>query len=82
MCIRDSAYTNRGKAKDELKDYNGAIEDYNQAIEIEPNDPSAYFIRGVVKKKLNDLKGACEDWKKAAELGNENAAELLKEHCE
>ena len=38
--------------------------------------------RGRAKKELGDLKGACEDWKKAEELGDEDAAKLLKEHCE
>ena len=38
--------------------------------------------RGNMKKDWGDLKGACEDWKKAAELGDEDAAELLKEHCQ
>ena len=30
-----------------LKDYNGAISDYTQAIEINPNDATAYNNRGV-----------------------------------
>ena len=28
------------------------------------------------------IKGACEDWKKATELGDEDAAVLVEEHCE
>ena len=40
-----------------------------------------YQYRGTAKKELENLKGACEDWKKAAELGDEDAAKLLKEHC-
>src|SRR5688572_18470689 len=32
-----SAYYGRGLAKMKLKDYRGAIEDYNYAIELEPN---------------------------------------------
>ena len=70
--------------------------DYNKAIEMNPldggqginpetdrnSDGTFYFARGNTKEHLGDLKGACEDWKKAAELGDEDAAELLKEHCE
>ena len=59
-----------------------AINDLNKAIDIDPEYKVAYYNRGVTKYELKDLKGACEDWKKAAELGDEDAAELLKEHCE
>ncbi|WP_320674008.1 tetratricopeptide repeat protein [Prochlorococcus sp. MIT 1341] len=72
----------RGTCLNESNDYQGALRDFNQAIEMVPDNIDSYFNRAVVKKKLNDLKGACEDWKKAAELGDEEAAELLKEHCE
>ena len=27
------------------------------------------------------IKGTFEDWKKAAELGDEDAAKLIEEHC-
>ena len=39
--------------------------------------------KGDIKKfKNSDTKSACEFWKKAAELGDEDAAKLLEEHCE
>ncbi len=59
------------KTIDNPEDYNGD-EYYHDLI----------LLRGRVQKELGDLKGACEDWKKAAELGSEDAAELLKEHCQ
>ena len=40
-----------------------------------------YIYRGSMKKDLGKIEDACKDWKKAAELGDEGAAELLKEHC-
>ena len=43
------AYINRGIAKTELKDYEGAIQEYTKAIELNPQDAEAYFGRGNAK---------------------------------
>lgn len=51
-----------GLEKYELQDFIGAIEDYNKAIEINPNHPWAYNARGDAKRKLNDLTGAIADY--------------------
>ena len=40
---------NNGKDKLNSKDYDGAIEEFNKVIEIEPNNASAYFYRGYSK---------------------------------
>ena len=62
------AYVNRGLVKSEFKDYNGAISDYTQAIEINPNDATAYYNRGSVKYNLKDYNGAISDYTKAIEI--------------
>ena len=62
--------------------YQSAISDCTKLLEEKPEDSNYHFLRGSIRHKADDLKGACEDWKKAAELGNEAAAELLKEHCQ
>ena len=62
------AYFTRGSAKAELKDYAGAIQDYTQAIELDPKDAVAYFWRGYAKNGLGDYAGAIEDCTKAIEL--------------
>lgn len=51
----------KGIEKYELQDYKGAIEDYNKAIDVNPNHPWAYNDRGEAKRKLNDYTGAIED---------------------
>jgi tetratricopeptide (TPR) repeat protein len=75
------AYNNRGNAKEKLKDYYGAIADYNKAIELDPNDAAAYVNRGIAKELIGDLNGACSDWKKAANLGHTDSAKWVNEDC-
>jgi tetratricopeptide (TPR) repeat protein len=61
----------RGKVKSILKDYEGAINDYNQAINVDPNSTSVllcYKYRGDAKTTLNDYKGAISDYAKAISI--------------
>jgi tetratricopeptide (TPR) repeat protein len=69
-------YYNRGNAKYELSDYNGAITDYSKAIEINPNYAEAYRIRGIAKEfpEVDDWNEAIADFNKAIEI-NPNYAE-------
>ena len=71
----------RGKAKRNLGDFDGAIEDYSQVIIINPKDSDAFFNRANVKTEVGDIQGACEDWRKAADLGDEEAPDSLKRFC-
>lgn len=75
------AYYNRDVAKDELGDYQGAIQDYNEAIEINPKYAEAYYNRGVAKYNFGDNNGACLDWSKAGELGYSQAYDAIKKFC-
>jgi lipoprotein NlpI len=61
-------YHNRGIAKDDLQDYDGAIKDFSKAIEINPNFAEAYNNRGNAKANLQDYDGAIEDYNKAIEI--------------
>ena len=67
-----NSYGNRGWIKNKLKDYYGAITDFNKIIELDPNDALAYANRADAKYNLKDEKGACEDIKKARELDPNN----------
>jgi tetratricopeptide (TPR) repeat protein len=62
------AYYNRGYAKGELSDYQGAIADYTKGIEINPNDAEVYYNRGNAKINLSDYQGAIADYTKAIEI--------------
>lgn len=48
-------YYNKGIDKLVLKDYYGAIEEFNKSITFNPNFASAYINRGFAKQRLNDL---------------------------
>lgn len=74
-------YFNRSSAKFKMGDFAGAIDDYSEVIKINPKDSDAFFNRANVKKEIGDMSGACEDWRQAVDLGDEEAAKLLKENC-
>ncbi|HBE16890.1 MAG TPA: hypothetical protein DDW51_04565, partial [Cyanobacteria bacterium UBA11367] len=58
-------YYNRGVARSALGDKEGAIADYNQAIDINPNDAEAYNNRGVARSALGDKEGEIADYNQA-----------------
>ncbi|MBD2270285.1 tetratricopeptide repeat protein [Anabaena sp. FACHB-1391] len=62
---RAAFYTNRGIVRAELGDKPGAIDDYNQAIKINPNLAQAYNNRGTVRNELGDKQGAIDDYNQA-----------------
>lgn len=55
----------RGKAKLMIKDFIGAMQDLNKAVEKDPADPEAFMGRGAVKFMLEDYRGAIQDYNKA-----------------
>lgn len=48
--------------------YEGALEDYTQALEIDPSDPEIWLGRGLAREKLKDYEGAFSDYTKAIDL--------------
>jgi len=66
LLIRKSAegYYYRGAAKVHLEDTIGALNDYSEAIEFNPQHALAYYNRGVIKQEINDHQGAIADYSK------------------
>ncbi|BBC24093.1 tetratricopeptide repeat protein [Pseudanabaena sp. ABRG5-3] len=62
------AYGDRGLVKYTLKDYQGAIADWNEAIRLKPDFALAYYNRGVAKYTLGDPKGAIADYNEALKI--------------
>lgn len=63
----------RAEAKRLLTDYQGAIEDYNEAIKNEPTVADYYFNRGSVYQLLSFADSACKDFAKASSMGKKEA---------
>jgi tetratricopeptide (TPR) repeat protein len=75
------AYINRGNAKVQLKNFEGAIADYTLAIKNNPTKTEAFINRGSSYFLLKKNKLACADWKIAAEQGSKQATDMLESYC-
>jgi tetratricopeptide (TPR) repeat protein/S1-C subfamily serine protease len=64
------AYNNRGNAKSELGDNQGAIADFNQAIALNPKFSVTYNNRGNARSGLGDNQGAIADFNQAIALNS------------
>ena len=64
----------RGVAKALDKDYQGAVEDYTQAIELNPQFVEAYLKRATTRYKLGDDRGTLKDCTQALQI-NPNLAQ-------
>jgi tetratricopeptide (TPR) repeat protein len=62
------AYNRRANAKCRLKDYKGAFEDYNAAINFDSTNYVAFINRGYLKYDLKDYKSAIDDYDKALKI--------------
>lgn len=62
-------YNNRGNAYLGLKQYERAIQDYDKAIQLNPNYVNAIYWRGKCDEALGDEVKAQADFAKAKELG-------------
>jgi len=61
-------YSNRGDARRDMKDYDGAIADLSEAIRLDPQLAVAYFNRSNVRRDTNDNEGAITDLNEAIRL--------------
>ncbi|MXZ00692.1 tetratricopeptide repeat protein, partial [Candidatus Poribacteria bacterium] len=75
-------YYNRGLAKHRLGQYEAAIDDYDNAIRLKPDNANAYYDRGLAKKKLGQTAGAKQDWRTALKLATQAGNVYLKNRLE
>jgi tetratricopeptide (TPR) repeat protein len=75
------AYSNRGNALGDKKDYQHAIADFDIAIKIDPRYATAFYNRARTKLDASDKSGAIEDFRQALALrpGFKEAADMLKQ---
>ncbi|PCH95392.1 MAG: hypothetical protein COB85_04635 [Bacteroidetes bacterium] len=57
----------------QIKDFKGALADFNKAIELKPDFSNAFTNRGVAKLQTNDRKGSLQDFDSAIKLNANNA---------
>ena len=62
------SYAQLGYTKYNRGDFKGALEEYNKALRIDPNEVEYLLNRGLAKHKLNDYAGAIADFTKAISL--------------
>jgi len=77
----DYVFNQLAVCKRESGDPNGAIQEYNNALKVNPNYTSSIGGRGTAKQYLNNLFGACDDWTRAVELGGESYQSKIDEFC-
>jgi tetratricopeptide (TPR) repeat protein len=63
-----SQYFNRAVEKQKNGDQEGALQDFNEAIRLQPDYVEAYNERGEIRKSLGDTKGAISDFSQAIQL--------------
>ncbi len=68
-----AAYNNRGDAWSNKKEYDKAIYDYNEAIQIVPNFEMAYGNRGEAWSHKKEYGKAVSDYDEASRLDPKNA---------
>src|SRR5438445_174606 len=70
----DGDLVNRGIEKAKNGDLDGALADFNRAIELNPKDDAPYYNRAQARRLKNDTAGAIADYTRAIELGSTNPA--------
>ena len=71
--VRTFVYYEQGKQKYNAEDSEGAINDYNQAIELNPDNAEIYKSRARAKAKLGDHRAAIADYDQAIILNPDDA---------
>jgi regulator of sirC expression with transglutaminase-like and TPR domain len=77
----DEHHIKRGDIYIFRRAYQLAINDFDAALEINPNNTDALRKRGNARFLNGDKKGGCADLRKAASMGDEKAKLIIKESC-
>ena len=63
-----NAYIQRGNSRYNLGNNQEAIQDYDEAIRLSPQEANAYDNRGTTRAILGNKRGAISDYQQAADL--------------
>lgn len=78
---RSVSYSNRGTTKLKLGQYSEAIQDYDEAIKLNPQGVEFYYNRGLSKHNLQQYTDAIKDYDKVIELDSENVDAYFNKSC-
>lgn len=70
LSVKDACYS-RGMNRCRQEEYEAAIKDFDQAIEINSNWAEAFYNRGLAYSKLAEHQKAIEDYTKALEINSD-----------
>jgi tetratricopeptide (TPR) repeat protein len=70
--VKVAIYVNRAGARSNLGDHQGALNDANQAIQLDPKNVFAYMNRANARGNLGDHQGALNDANQAIQLDPKN----------
>lgn len=82
MLLARSIIYDEGMDKIHQGNYQGALQDFNQAIALDPKDPLLFITRALCKNKLNDWEGARIDADTSVRIAQENKDTLLSQYHE
>lgn len=57
----------------QVGEYEKAVQDYSQALQVDPHNSYAYYNRGITRDRSGDYEGAIEDFSHAIRLDPANA---------
>ena len=63
------------------ENFHNAIQDLDQAIILNTDNPNYFYMRALVKRMNGDEKGCCRDLKKAIAMGLEAATVYSETYC-
>ncbi len=64
----------------QINEFETALDNFNKALEIMPDDDIALYARGILFVNMGDKDKALSDFKKASSLGNQQAADWINEN--
>jgi tetratricopeptide (TPR) repeat protein len=71
-------YRFRGRTRIFLRNFKGAIQDYDKAIEMNPRQATTYYWRGMAKYEMGDKIGALSDFSMAEKSGYVGADKMIR----
>lgn len=72
-------YASRAYAKDYFEDFQGAVEDYHKAIELNANDSVSHNNLGIIYQKMGDPEQAELHFRISDQLRKQDSFEILEE---